>query len=32
MPYTGTFFVFKDLREISKGSNWLKHGLCFEQS
>lgn len=27
MPYTGTFFVFKDLREISKGSNWLKHGL-----
>jgi hypothetical protein len=27
MPYTGTFFVFKDLPEISKGSNWYKHGL-----
>jgi hypothetical protein len=27
MPYTGAFFDFKDLREISIGSNWLKHEL-----
>jgi hypothetical protein len=27
MPYTGIFFDFKELPEISKGSYWLKHEL-----
>jgi hypothetical protein len=27
MPYTATFFDFKELPEISKGSDWLKHEL-----
>jgi len=27
MPYTGTFFDFKELPEISKDSYWLKDKL-----
>jgi len=27
MPYTGIFFDFKELLEISKGSNSVKHEL-----